>query len=73
MTDVATPVQRNVRQKKIQGFLYRYTTNVEHEMGDNPDKYFEAIPGKHSIDSPQKIAILGTSHTIRRVQQSSET
>jgi hypothetical protein len=29
-----------------------------------------AIPGKHSIDSLQKTAILGTSHVIRKVLQS---
>ena len=29
----------------------------------------EAAPGKHSIDSLQKTAILGTSHTIRKVLQ----
>jgi len=29
----------------------------------------EAVPGKHSIDSLQKIAILGTSHIIRKVLQ----
>jgi hypothetical protein len=28
-----------------------------------------AVPGKHSIDSLQKTAILGTSHTIRKVVQ----
>ena len=27
----------------------------------------EAVPGKHSIDSLQKTAILGTSHIIRKV------
>ena len=32
-------------------------------------KNLEAIPGKHSIDSPQKTAILGTSHIIRKVLQ----
>ena len=32
-------------------------------------KNLEAIPGKHSIDSLQKTAILGTSHIIRKVQQ----
>jgi len=32
-------------------------------------KNLEAIPGKHSIDSLQKTAILGTSHIIREVQQ----
>ena len=30
---------------------------------------FEVVPGKHSIDSLQKTAILGTSHTIRKVLQ----
>jgi hypothetical protein len=30
-------------------------------------KTLEAIPGKHSIDSLQKTAILGTSHIIRKV------
>jgi hypothetical protein len=29
----------------------------------------EAVPGKHSIDSLQKTAVLGTSHTIRKVLQ----
>ena len=29
----------------------------------------EAIPGKHSIDSLQTTAILGTSHIIRKVLQ----
>ena len=29
----------------------------------------EAVPGKHSIDSLQKTAILGTSHVIRKVLQ----
>jgi hypothetical protein len=33
-------------------------------------KNLEAIPGKHSIDSLQKTAILGTSHTVRKVLQS---
>jgi hypothetical protein len=33
-------------------------------------KYLETIPGKHSIDSPQKTAVLGTSHIIRKVLQS---
>jgi hypothetical protein len=29
----------------------------------------EAVPGKHSIDSLQKTAVLGTSHIIRKVLQ----
>ena len=33
-------------------------------------KNLEAVPGKHSIDSIQKTAILGTSHKIRKVLQS---
>jgi hypothetical protein len=33
-------------------------------------KNLEAIPGKHSIDSLQKTAILGTSHIIWNVLQS---
>jgi len=33
------------------------------------NKNLEAVPGKHSIDSLQKTAILGTSHTIRKVLQ----
>jgi hypothetical protein len=30
----------------------------------------ETIPGKHSIDSLQKTAVLGTSHIIKKVLQS---
>jgi hypothetical protein len=30
----------------------------------------EAIPGKHSTDSPQKTAVLRTSHIIWKVMQS---
>jgi len=33
----------------------------------------EAVPGKHSIDSLQKTAILGTSHIIRKVLQCEAT
>jgi hypothetical protein len=32
-------------------------------------KNLEAVPGKHSIDSLQKTAILGTSHIKRKVLQ----
>ena len=32
-------------------------------------KNLESVPGKHSIDSLQKTAILGTSHIIRKVLQ----
>jgi len=33
-------------------------------------KHLEAIPGKHSIDSLQMMAILATSHIITKVLQS---
>jgi hypothetical protein len=32
-------------------------------------KSLEAVPGKHSIDSLQKTAVLGTAHIIRKVLQ----
>jgi hypothetical protein len=32
-------------------------------------KYPETIPAKHSVDSLQKTAVLGTSHIIRKVLQ----
>jgi hypothetical protein len=32
-------------------------------------KNLEAVPGKHSIDSLQKTAVLGTSHIMRKVLQ----
>ena len=78
---MAIPADRNVVQKeagkevKIQEFVYRDATNVEPEMYDctgnnwrhwNSD---EKLRGKHSIDSLQKTAILGTSHIIRKVLQ----
>jgi hypothetical protein len=31
-------------------------------------KNLEAVPGKHSIDSVKKTAVLGTSHIIRKLQ-----
>ena len=70
------------KEVKIQEFVYRDTANVEPEMYDctsnnwnhwNSNEKFkkslETIPEKHSIDSLQKTAILGTSHIIRRVLQ----
>src|SRR5215475_11104953 len=32
-------------------------------------KNLEAVPGKHSMDTLQKTAVLGTSHIIRKVLQ----
>jgi len=39
------------------------------DNNNNFRKNLEAVPGKHSIDSLQKTAILGTSHIIRKVLQ----
>jgi CRISPR/Cas system type I-B associated protein Csh2 (Cas7 group RAMP superfamily) len=33
-------------------------------------KYLDTMPGKHSIDSLQKTAVLGTPHIIRKVLKS---
>ena len=57
--------------------MYRDTANVEPEMYDYTSNNWShwnsnenlAVPGKHSIDSLQKTAILGTSHIIRKVLQ----
>ena len=68
------------KEVKIQEFVYRDTANVEPEMYDctsnnwshwngNEKKNLETIRGKHSIDSLQKTAVLGTSHIIREVLQ----
>jgi hypothetical protein len=58
-------------ETKVKQFMYR--DYVEHEMYDHRviigvtgkvtkdlKKYLEAIPGKHSVDSLQKTAVLGT-------------
>ena len=70
------------KEVKIEEFMYRDTTNVEPEMYDYTSsnwshwnskrslrKNLESVPGRHSIDSLQKTAILGTSHIIRKVLQ----
>ena len=62
--------------------MFRDTTNVEPEMYDCTSnnwshwnsneclrKNLEPVPRKHSIDSLQQTAILGTSHIIRKVLQ----
>ena len=74
--------KRKRKKVKIQQFMCRDTTNVEPEMHDctsnnwshgiltrSVRKNLETVPGKHSIDSLQKTAILGTSHIIRKVLQ----
>ena len=70
------------KEVKIQEFMYRDTTNVEPEMynctsnnwshwnsNEKLKENFGNYTGKHSIDSLQKTAILGTSHIIRKVLQ----
>jgi hypothetical protein len=68
---------------KIQELKHRDTANVEPEMYDYTSnnwsatwvvtrsvrKTLEAVPGKHSIDSLQKTAILGTAHIIWKALQ----
>ena len=70
------------KEVKTQEFMHRDTVNVEPEMYDYTNnnrspgivtrslrKSLEAVPGKHSIDSLQMTAILGTSHIIRKILQ----
>ena len=72
--------KRKQKKTKIQEFMCRDTTNVEYETYDNAGnncshqnsnkrfkKHLEAMSGKHSIYSPQKTAILGTSHIVQKV------
>lgn len=49
---------------------YRGTTNVGHKMCDHIGKNLEPIQGKHSTDSLQNAALLGTAHVMRKVRQS---
>jgi hypothetical protein len=71
-------VKGSGKEVKIQEFRYRIVTNLAPEMYgytsyswshwnsiESLRKNLEAMPGKHSIDSLQKTAILGTSHIIR--------
>jgi hypothetical protein len=63
--------------------MYRDTTDVEHEMdgytrgnwrhwnsNERFKEKFRSQTGKHSIDSLQKTAVLGTSHIIWKALQS---
>jgi len=51
--------------------MYDYTSNNWSHWNSNEKlkEKFGSCTGKHSIDSLQKTAILGTSHTIRKVLQ----
>ena len=76
-------VQKEEESKlKYKEFMYRDKSNVEPDMYDcisnnwshwfvmrSLRKNLEAVPGKHSIDSLQKTAILRTSHIIWKVLQ----
>jgi hypothetical protein len=51
--------------------MYDHASNNWRHQNSNKNlkKNLDAVPGKHSIDSLQKTAILGTSHIIRKVLQ----
>jgi hypothetical protein len=66
------------KEVKIQQFRYRDTANVELKctvipviigatgmVTESLRKNLQAIPGKHSIDSLQQTAVLGTAQIIR--------
>jgi hypothetical protein len=70
------------KEVKIQEFMYRDTTMWNLKCTIIPvitgatgivtrslRKNMEPVPGKHSIDSLQKTAVLGTSHIIRKVRE----
>jgi hypothetical protein len=71
------------KETKIQESMYRHKMNMEYDMygytrgkwshRHNNERFkekLEAIPGKYSVDSLQKTAMLGTSHTTRKILQS---
>ena len=51
--------------------MYECTSNNWSHWNSNETlkEKFGTVPGKHSIDSLQKTAVLGTSHIIRKVLQ----
>jgi len=71
------------KEVKIQEFIYikiqrmwnlkrtviPVTTGATGIVTRSLKKNLETVPGKHSIDSLQKTAILGTSYIIRKVLQ----
>jgi hypothetical protein len=82
---VATPADRNVQKKaekklKYNSLIIRQIWNLKCTtipvtngatgiVTKSLRKNLEATPGKHSIDSLKKTAVLGTSHIIRKVLQ----
>ena len=49
---------------------YKSSSVAIQRMWNTKCKHLEAIPGKHSTDSLQETAVLGTSHIMRKVLQS---
>jgi hypothetical protein len=82
---VATPADRNVVQKEAEKKLKYNSLGTEIQRVWNLKctvipvitgivtkilrKNLEAIPGKHSTDSLQQTAVLGTAHIMRKVLQ----
>jgi hypothetical protein len=58
------------RMWNMKCFVIPVITGAAGKVTKGLKKYLETIPGKHSIDSQQKTAVLGTSHIIRKVLQS---
>jgi hypothetical protein len=62
-------IQRYIDATNVEPEIYDCTSNNWSHWNSNEKLNLETIPGKHSIDSLQKTAILGTSHIIRKVLQ----
>ena len=79
LVGVAIPADRNVVQKGAENKLKynRYmkyviieiVTGVTGTVTKGFKKHLKAIPGTHSVVSPQKTAVLGTSHILRKALQ----
>jgi hypothetical protein len=81
---VAIPLARHVTQKQAENKLHYRSACLEINkrmivpaiiggtgmVTKGLKKNLEAMPGKHSIDSPQKTTVLGTSLIIWKVLQS---
>jgi len=69
---LAIPADRNVMPQDVEYEMYDYASNNWGHQNSNKgvNKHLEAKPGTHSIDSPQKIAIIGTLHIIQKVLKS---
>jgi hypothetical protein len=58
------------RECNMKCFVIPVVTGATGTVTRGLRKYLEEIPGKYSIDSLQKTAILRTSHILRKVLQS---